>query len=78
MDNQLYKLHLAAGQKAGIERTCGKKVKYSSEERALRAAEEMNNRPTTRNILEPYPCYFCNEWHIGKAMSLEFLLEYTR
>jgi hypothetical protein len=73
MDEELFHLHIAAGLKAGKERTCGKKVAYPSEESGVRAANEMNTKPTTRKELEAYPCAFCKQWHIGRKMSLEEL-----
>ena len=76
MEQELYDLHIIAGLKAGIERTCGKKVKYNTEESANKAAIVMNEKPNTRNILEAYPCTFCKKWHIGRKMSLEELRSY--
>jgi len=73
MEKELYDLHLNAGQKSGIERTCGKKVKYNTEETAIKSTEAMNKKPGTRRELEPYPCYFCQKWHIGGRMSVEVL-----
>jgi hypothetical protein len=74
MDQELYNLHLQAGLAAGEERTCGKKIRWSDEERANKAAGDMNQKPTTRNVLEAYPCPFCKTWHIGRKMSKEELL----
>ena len=76
MDDELRQLHLNVGRKAGEERTCGKKVRYPSLESGQRAADDMNAKPTTRKPLEPYPCPFCDQWHIGRAMSLEELRSY--
>jgi hypothetical protein len=76
MDASLYQLHVNAGLKAGKERTCGAKVNYQSEESAQRAADQMNAKPKTRNLLEPYPCPFCQGWHIGRKMPLEELQLY--
>ena len=73
MDPSLEALHKTAGLKAGEERTCGKKVRYSAEDSANRAAVEMNAKPTTRKALEAYPCPFCALWHVGRKMSLEEL-----
>jgi hypothetical protein len=78
MDKEIFDLHINAGRKAGQERTCGKKVAYPTEESALRAAEAMNRKPTTRKKLEGYPCAFCQKWHIGREMSLEELREASR
>jgi len=44
---------------------CGK-VDYKSEETATKAALGMNNKPSTRNTLEPYECMWCGGWHIGR------------
>ena len=73
VEKELYELHLNAGEKAGEERTCGKKVKYNSEETAVKSADSMNKKPTTRRELEAYPCYFCKNWHIGGKMPVEVL-----
>jgi len=73
MDKDLFDLHVAAGLRAGRERTCGAKIAYTTEESAARAAAAMNAKPTTRKPLEPYPCAFCHLWHIGRQMSLEEL-----
>lgn len=77
MDQELFALHVNAGLKAGRDSTCGKKVAYSSEESAARAAAEMNGKPSTRKPLEHYPCAFCRLWHIGRKMSLEELRSYV-
>lgn len=62
-------MHIAAGIAAGRERTCGTKIGYSSEASAQGAAAAMNGKPGTRNVLEAYPCAFCNKWHVGRKMS---------
>lgn len=77
MDAEIRDLHLTAGRAAGEERTCGKKVRYPSEESAGRAADEMNRKPSTRKPLEAYPCAFCEQWHIGRAMSIDELRSYV-
>jgi hypothetical protein len=77
VDDALRELHLNAGRKAGEERTCGKKVRYPSEESAERAAVEMNAKPTTKKPLEAYPCPFCVQWHIGRAMTIDELRSYV-
>lgn len=46
---------------------CEMKVKYNHEESAMRAAERMNAKPNTRNLLEHYPCKCCNGWHVGRV-----------
>lgn len=73
MTPELHALHVAAGLRAGRDRTCAKKIAYSSEDSATDAANAMNIKPTTRNVLEAYPCAFCKTWHIGRKMSDEEL-----
>lgn len=73
MDPALYEMHLLAGKAAGVEKTCGKKIQYPSEESAARAAASMNAKPTTKRTLEEYPCAFCSKWHIGGKMTLGVL-----
>ncbi len=70
MDKNLRHLHLKAGFIIGKEKTCDNKINYAKEERAIQAAEKMNNKKSTRNTLEAYPCAFCNGWHIGREMSI--------
>jgi hypothetical protein len=52
----LHALHVAAGLRAGRERTCGKKTGYGSEEAAYAAM----NKPGSTNVVEAYPCAFCD------------------
>ena len=77
MDRELYDLHITAGRKSGEERTCGKKVRYPSEELAFKSAEAMNKKPSTRHALEAYPCAFCGLWHLGGVMPLEVLRSFA-
>jgi hypothetical protein len=69
MDAETRRAHLAAGQRAGRESTCGEKVDYKSEETADLIAAKLNARAERRNTLEGYPCYWCSGWHIGRKMS---------
>lgn len=77
MEESIRKLRLKAGEKAGRERTCGNKVKYS-EASATKAAKKMNTKPSTRKELEAYPCFFCGQWHVGRKMSKEELEIYVQ
>jgi hypothetical protein len=74
MTPDLHELHILAGKAAGIEKTCGKKIRYPTEESAARAAASMNAKPTTKRALEEYPCAFCSQWHIGGKMTLGVLV----
>ena len=60
-------MHLRAGMYFGQLATCGKKINYKSEISAAAAAIEMSLK-SERN-LEHYPCYYCDGWHIGRAMT---------
>ena len=54
----------------------GSKIDYQTESTASEAANRMNSKPNTRNILEAYSCAFCQGWHIGRAMIREELESY--
>ena len=76
MDEDIYNLHLEAGKAIGRDKTCGRKIDYKTEQKAIESATRMNLKPNTRNILEAYPCAFCHGWHIGRAMTKEELESY--
>lgn len=77
MNKELYDLHLKAGLKAGLEKTCGKKNKYSSFNSAVKAADSHNKWKDRRHDVEPYPCAFCQLWHVGNIMPIEILSEHS-
>jgi hypothetical protein len=76
MNEILYQLHLRVGFLLGEDKTCGNKINYTNEEKAIIAADKMNKKTSTRNILEAYPCPFCMGWHIGRKMALSELESY--
>lgn len=76
MDPEVRAAHLEAGRLYGREATCGRKVAYS-ENSAMKAAESMNAKSSTRKELEAYPCYWCGQWHIGRKMDAEELASFT-
>jgi hypothetical protein len=73
MDQRLYDLHLRAGLISGREKTCGKKTPYDTEALAQKAADAHNRWKERKHDVEPYPCAFCQQWHIGGIMPLELL-----
>jgi hypothetical protein len=73
MEPQLYQLHLDAGLRCGRARTCGTKQPYESELDAERAAAAHNRWKERRHDVEPYPCAFCEKWHVGRVMAMEEL-----
>lgn len=64
-----YVLHIYAAFIYGEESSCAGKIQYSNHGQARTACWKMNAKPTTKNVLEPYPCPFCQKWHVGRAMS---------
>lgn len=62
-------MHYQAGRAYGIERTCGTKVDYKTEERANKSAMAMNKKSMSNHELEAYPCAWCYGWHIGRKMT---------
>jgi len=77
MDTEIYNLHLEAGRKAGVERTCGKKARHPDEEQARKAAEAHNRWDKRHHDVEPYPCAFCGQWHIGRVMPVDVLRKFA-
>lgn len=73
MDKRLHEWHLRAGKISGREKTCGKKTAYASEELAQKAAEAHNRWKQRSYDVEPYPCVFCGQWHVGGIMPIELL-----
>jgi hypothetical protein len=69
MDEAEIRMHRSAGETYGREATCGEKINYRGEESATKAAIAMTLRHG--RTLEPYPCFWCDGWHIGRAMTLE-------
>lgn len=65
----MIQLHLAAGEACGLEATCGTKENHGTEGHARKAAESLNRSGRARNVVEHYPCFWCNGWHIGRYMG---------
>jgi hypothetical protein len=74
MDTKTYMLHLYAGKLSGEASTCNGKIDYRSEHTAIKAANSLNKSGKARHKVEPYPCYFCKGWHVGRTMTIEELL----
>jgi deoxycytidylate deaminase len=77
MKPEIYRLHINAGRKAGIESTCGEKQKHVTEEDAIIAAKRMNKSGNAFREVEAYPCAFCGWWHIGGRMAHDELIRYV-
>lgn len=77
MDEQTAGIHLRAGEAYGRDATCGQKIDYQSEESADRAASAMNNKGKSRHELEPYPCFWCRGWHVGRKMTEEERVQFS-
>lgn len=75
MDANKYELHIQAGKICGEEKTCGKKNAFNNEEAAQKASNHHNKWEGRNHDVEPYPCAFCNKWHIGNIMSEQVLLD---
>jgi len=73
MDSYLYRLHLEAGRRSGEAVTCGRKQRFLTEDAARFAAIVHNRWEKPRHDVEPYPCAFCDEWHLGKIMPIDLL-----
>lgn len=70
-------LHLLAGVACGREHTCyhnGRpKIIHEVEQDAHWHADSLNNHNSGRRKVEAYPCPFCWNWHVGRAMDMDTL-----
>lgn len=73
MEERIRQLHLEAGLRCGREHTCGNKQAYEGEADAGRAAVAHNRWTERKHDVEPYPCAFCERWHIGRIMTVDEL-----
>lgn len=71
MDTVLYYAHLDVGRVSGEEKTCGNKHRFPTEEKAIRATAAHNRWAMRRHDVEHYPCFFCQQWHVGRIMDIE-------
>lgn len=78
MSNELIELHLNAARKAGSEASCGKKQNHITYWCAYKAALSLNASGKGRHLVEPYPCPFCQGWHVGRVMSEQELRSYLK
>lgn len=78
MEERMARLHLAAARACGEAAACGKKVRHPDEYSAARHAEALNSSGKARNVQEPYPCPWCNHWHVGRQMSMAELQAASR
>jgi hypothetical protein len=76
MNEDLQELRMGVGLVIGIDKTCGKKINYVTEDQGSEFADKMNSKASTRNTLEAYPCPFCKGWHVGREMSRSELESY--
>jgi hypothetical protein len=65
--------HLHVGKAYGRVPTCGPpekpKIDYKSFTRARDTALLLSVK--FDSPLEPYPCYWCDGWHVGRALTME-------
>ncbi len=61
------RMHLLAALVYGRAASCGEKVNYRHEARAVQVAADMTVRRGRE--LEAYPCYWCAGWHVGRTMT---------
>lgn len=73
MNENTRELHLYVGEKYGRDATCGSKdkpkINYKAFDRARKTALVLSKK--FDKAMEPYPCYWCDGWHIGRALTIE-------
>ena len=70
-----FSIALSGWKIVGEQKSCGKKVKYPTEDKAVQASIAHNKWKERKSDVEPYPCAFCEQWHIGGIMPIELLQE---
>jgi len=74
--------HFWASFVSGRKWACRNKIKWRSWERALEAYEGIKKKDEKRggtwlnNPLEPYPCFWCWKWHLGRKSKHMHRLKY--
>jgi hypothetical protein len=53
----------------GANKACVGKIRYQSEAIAVKAANNWNYGGECGHACEPYPCFWCGGWHIGRRMN---------
>lgn len=78
MNEELKELREKVAPLLNPERSCYRKINYGGEEKAIKAAKEMNKKVDRINYheLEHYSCAICGGWHIGRVMTKEELKSY--
>lgn len=73
MNRETQDFHLYVGKAYGRDSTCGPpdkpKIDYKGFERARSVALVLTAK--FGSPLEPYPCYWCDGWHVGRALTIE-------
>jgi hypothetical protein len=69
MDEAERQMHLRAGREYGQESTCGQKMNFHTEEKAVEVAPRLSVK--FGHEMEGYPCDWCGGWHIGRKMTDE-------
>jgi len=73
MNEDTHEFHLYVGSVYGRVPTCGPpekpKIDYKGFERARSVALVLSEK--FGSPLEPYPCYWCTGWHVGRALTME-------
>ena len=75
MEKDLYNKHIEIGLLSGQERTCGKKQRFETEEKAIKAVSHHNVWEKRNHDVEHYPCAFCCLWHIGRIMDVQLIAD---
>jgi hypothetical protein len=69
MNPVVRKAHLEAATRSGEARSCGTKIRYGTIAEATTAAYRVTEMNAGSKELEPYPCPWCNGYHVGRAYS---------
>ena len=69
-----YRIHYRISRVTGKNKACDGKIRYQSEAIAVKAANNWNyDDNECDHACEPYPCYWCHGWHIGRRMNEPYI-----
>jgi len=70
-----WKAHLTAALYFGQESSCGSKIRHKTFSAASVAAQSASIKYGKPKA--PYPCPFCDKWHVGRQMSQDELKKFA-
>lgn len=71
MNEELATKRAIVAKFCGKEKSCGNKIRHDFFHQASAHAHGHNKAKKMQKKVEPYPCYYCNGWHVGGLFGKE-------